>query len=243
MNEKLPAAPSGSIYNNITTFESGQRMAKALSESSLVPQDYRNNIANTMIALEMAQRTGSSPMAVMQNMHVIHGRPSWSSQFVIAALNSCGRFSPLRFRVTGTGDDETCVAFAIDKSTGEELEGPAVSIRMAKEEGWYGKNGSKWKTMPQLMLRYRSAKFFGNLYAPDILMGMSTEEEAEDIAPQRPSQGRTFTSSEPVTGEVIDAEPVPEPEPAPGPRQRKKPEPQPDIPPAPPADDGLEDVF
>lgn len=177
----FPAPAGGSLYNSMQAFQDGQRIANALASSSLVPQEYRGNVANTLVALEMAQRTGSSPMAVMQNMHVIHGRPSWSSQFVIAALNSCGRFSPIRFRVVGTGDDETCVAWAYDKSTGDELEGPPVSIGMAKAEGWFSKNGSKWKTMPQLMLRYRAAKFFGNLYAPDVLMGMHSAEEIEDV--------------------------------------------------------------
>lgn len=209
MTDNLPALPAsvGSIYNSLTAFEDGQRIAQALASSSLVPQDYRGNVANTLVALEMAQRTGSSPMAVMQNMHVIHGRPSWSSQFVIAALNSCGRFGPLRFRVTGDGDDKTCVAFAVDRTTGGEiLEGPPVSIKMAKAEGWYSKNGSKWQTMPELMLRYRAAKFFGNLYASDILMGMHTPEEIEDFVDVTPRT--TFTHlAEDVGGEVHTARP------------------------------------
>lgn len=196
-SESLPALPG--VYNSIQSFEDAQRMAKALSASNLVPQDYQGNTANTLIALEMAQRTGSSPMAVMQNLHIIHGRPSWSSQFTIAALNSCGRFSPLRFRVTGTGDDETCTAWAYDKATGEVLEGPPVSIAMAKAEGWYNKNGSKWKTMPQLMLRYRAAKFFGNLYAPDVLMGMHTADEVEDfgdVEPRAPRQAAPVAAND-----------------------------------------------
>jgi hypothetical protein len=52
---------------------------------------------------------------------------------------------------------------------------------MASAEGWATKAGSKWKTMPELMLRYRAAAFFGRLYAPDILMGMQTAEEAADV--------------------------------------------------------------
>jgi hypothetical protein len=170
-------------FSGITGFEAAQRMAKALVNSTMVPQDYQGekNIGNALIALEMSQRIGASPMAVMQNLHVIHGRPSWSSSFIIAALNSCGRFSPLRFDVTGTGDKKACVAWAYDQATGEKLAGPESSIEMAKAEGWYTKNGSKWKTMPDLMLRYRAAAFFGRLYAPDVLMGMHTQEEVEDV--------------------------------------------------------------
>lgn len=209
-NEIVPVAqqdahtPSGgSIYNSLQSFQDGQRIANALSSSTLVPQDYRGNVANTLVALEMAQRTGSSPMTVMQNMHVIHGRPSWSSQFVIAALNSCGMFSPIRFRVAGEGDQKGCIAWAYDKATGDELEGPEVTIKMAKDEGWYGKNGSKWKTMPDLMLRYRAAKFFGNLYAPHILMGMHSADEIEDIGAQerKPPKERDITNYASATKE------------------------------------------
>ena len=52
---------------------------------------------------------------------------------------------------------------------------------MAKKEGWYSKNGSKWQTMEDLMLRYRAATFFGRLYTPDLLMGMQTKEELDDV--------------------------------------------------------------
>lgn len=178
------SAFSGSIQS----FEDAQRIAGALAKSTLVPKDYQGNVANTMIALEMSQRINASPMAVMQNLYIIHGRPSWSSQFTIAALNGCGRFSSLRFTVTGEGDNKECYAWAVDKHDGEKLTGPVVSIAMSKAEGWYNKNGSKWKTMPDLMLRYRAAKFFGNLYAPDIMMGMTTEDESRDI--QRQPQQR-----------------------------------------------------
>lgn len=164
-------------------FEHAQRIAKVLSSSDLVPTTYKNNVANTLVALEMANRMGASPLMVMQNLHIIHGRPSWGSSFIIASLNSCGRFSTLRF----VGDSNKCKAVATDKQTGEVLEGPTVSLEMAKAEGWLTKTGSKWITMPELMLKYRAAAFFGRLYAPEVLMGMQTSEEVMDITPIQPA--------------------------------------------------------
>ena len=164
-------------------FEHAQRIAKVLSSSDLVPTTYKNNVANTLVALEMANRMGASPLMVMQNLHIIHGRPSWGSSFIIASLNSCGRFSTLRFQ----GDANKCKAVATDKQTGEVLEGPTVSLEMAKAEGWLTKTGSKWITMPELMLKYRAAAFFGRLYAPEVLMGMQTTEEIVDITPLQPA--------------------------------------------------------
>lgn len=171
-----------SFFESPTAFEEGQRMAKLLCASSLVPKDFQNNIANTVIALEMAHRVKASPLAVMQSLYIVHGKPSWSGQFIIAVINSSGRFrGPLRMIIDGDGDEKKCIASAIDID-GNTVEGAPVSIAMAKAEGWYQKSGSKWKTMPDLMLKYRAATFFGREYVPDLLMGMQTVEEVNDIS-------------------------------------------------------------
>jgi hypothetical protein len=162
-------------------FDHAQRIAKVLADSTLVPETYRGKVSNCLIALEMSNRINASPLMVMQNLHVIQGRPSWSSPFIIATINTCGRFTKLNFRKSGEGDEYGYEAYAKDKKSGEELVGPKVTWKMVKDEGWLAKGGSKWKTMPELMFQYRSAAFFGRLHAPDILMGMHTVEESMDI--------------------------------------------------------------
>lgn len=170
---------------SIQGFDHAQRIAKVLADSNLVPEVYKGKVSNCLIALEMSNRIGASPLMVMQNLHVIQGRPSWSSPFIIASLNTCGRFQPLKFRQVGEKGTDAYgyEAFTKDKA-GEELIGPVVDWAMVKAEGWLAKGGSKWKTMPELMFRYRAAAFFGRLYAPDILMGMQTAEEVIDVAPE-----------------------------------------------------------
>lgn len=78
-------------------------------------------------------------------------------------------------------DNLVCVAYATEKATGTELTSTPVSIRMAIEEGWYTKSGSKWPTMPEQMLRYRAASFWVSAFAPEMAMGLRTEEEQRDI--------------------------------------------------------------
>lgn len=182
------------------------RASKALAASDLVPEAYKGKEANCLIAIDISYHLGISPLTVMQNLHIIHGRPSWGSPFVIGLVNTSGRFSPLRFEVTRRGrkkvevttwvgpkgnrtpsksmveiDDTECYAYATEIATGQRVDGPPVSIEMATAEGWVDKAESKWKTMPDLMLRYRAAAFFGRLYAPDSLMGMPTVDEVHDI--------------------------------------------------------------
>lgn len=170
-------------YKTNAGFDLVQRVAQMFAQSSLVPDTYQGNLPNCVIALEMAQRIGASPLMTMQNMYIVHGRPAWSSQFLISCLNASGRFSPLRYRETGKRgtDSYGIVAWAKDLADGEVLEGPEVTLTMAKAEGWYQKKGSKWQTMPELMARYRAATFFARLYAPELTMGIRTTEEAVDI--------------------------------------------------------------
>lgn len=184
-------------------FELMQRRAKMLANSSLVPKEFTGNVANCGIACEIADRLGASPFMVCQNVDIIHGRPSFRATFLIAMVNASGRFSPLQFRLEGQGKDRTCVAHCRDKATGESIEGPPVSMAMAEAEGWSTKAGSKWKTMPELMLRYRAAAFFARLYAPDITLGLQTAEEVEDVV----AKERNVTPvklSLPAASELLD---------------------------------------
>lgn len=219
------------------------RVSNMLSSSTMVPIAYRKfkeikeygqvvgyeenpaAIANCAVALNMAQRMNADPLMIMQNLHIIEGRPSWSSPFIIASINNCGRYSSLRFVLGVPGEIEevaytvtewvasqgsskkspreitktikvrhqTCMAWAIERETGERLESPVVSIQMALDEGWLTKKGSKWQTIPELMLRYRCASFFGRLYAPELLMGLQSREEVEDYIDAAPDAQGHFT--------------------------------------------------
>jgi hypothetical protein len=85
--------------------------------------------------------------------------------------------------MTGSGDSLACYCVATELSSGSDLKGPTVSMAMAKKEGWATKAGSKWQTMPELMIRYRAAAFWGRLYIPELLVGIQTEEEVVDVQP------------------------------------------------------------
>ena len=209
-----------SAFSSENAFVSVQRMAKALASSTLVPDAYRGeaNLGNCIIALELSQRIGASVMAVMQSMVPIHGKPTWSASFLIATVNSCGRFSPMRFRWVGKeGTDEWgCRAYAVERDSNLELVGALVNINMAKVEGWYGKTGSKWKTMPEQMLQYRAGAFWCRTYAPEIALGMHTSEEVQDTpATQQVVQSVTAT----VSSSIVDVTPTP---PEPKPRKKKE---------------------
>jgi hypothetical protein len=200
-------------------FETMQRVCNVFCNSELVPDMYRVSeknpkdkaIANCMIAIETANRIGASPLMVMQNMYIVHGKPGWSAKFLAATVNACGRFNSIKYRLKNLGpikdveykesswdqqqrkkvvtikkfagpiDNWECVAYTTEKGTDEVLESIPVTIEMAIREGWYTKEGSKWQTMTKLMLQYRSVTYWTSAYAPELSMGMKTREEIEDI--------------------------------------------------------------
>lgn len=183
--EIVPAEQGNtSLSTNKDAWELVQRQAIAWSKSTIIPKDYQGNVSNCIVALEMAHRIGASPMQVMQNLFVVQGRPGWSSTFLIASVNHCGRFSSLRYEERGAAgsDDYAVRCWADERRTGERLNGTWITWEMVKAEGWLNKNGSKWKTMPDQMFKYRAASFWQRAYAPEISMGLQTVEEVEDIA-------------------------------------------------------------
>jgi hypothetical protein len=134
-----------------------------------------------MIALEMANRLKTSPLMVMQNLYVVNGRPAWSSQYIIAMINNSKKYkTEIQFEMKGKGDTLECTAYVEDYSD-RVIKGPKITMEMAKAEGWVSKSMSKWKTMPEVMIRYRAASFFGRLNCPDMIMGLYSVEEAKDM--------------------------------------------------------------
>lgn len=171
------------IFSGYQEFQAAQKMAMALASSTIVPKDYQQNVGNCIIALEMANRMNTSPMMVMQNLYIVNGRPAWSSQYIVAMINASKKYkTELQYELQGSGMDMSCYAFAEDHN-GHVVKGPVITMKMAQDEGWLTRNGSKWKTMPEVMMRYRAAAFFGRLNCPDMIMGIYSTDEVVEIGP------------------------------------------------------------
>ncbi|MBQ7609281.1 MAG: hypothetical protein IJU76_15140 [Desulfovibrionaceae bacterium] len=203
--EVLPAVnavntPEELSFNTTAGFELIQRHAKIFASSSIVPEAFRIGgrpkkdgpantnemaIANCSIAVDMALRMQVSPMVIFQQMYIINGRPAFSTAFMIAQFNKTNKYSTIQYEFTGAKgtDDYGCRAVCEELKTRKKLEGPYITIGMAKRDGWYGKPGSKWQTLPELMLRYRAASSMIRLYLPELCMGLHTEEEVRDSEP------------------------------------------------------------
>ena len=195
-------------------FDKAREVAEFYAKSDLIPKAYQGKPANVMLAMEASQRMGVSLMLYMQHSFVLNGKPAISAQLAIAAAAKAGVFEgPITFDFDKDGDGNAlrCTAKAKLAKDGTEVT-QIVSMDMANKEGWTGRNGSKWKTIPGLMLQYRSATWLIRVYAPECLMGMQTDDELRDVGhvvePQRLNNSlRTSELTELLgPGESVDAE-------------------------------------
>ena len=147
----------------ISDFRKYFKMASVLCKADIIPQAYKGKVADTAIAIDMANRMGVSPMMVMQSMFVVKGKPSWSGQACLSFIQA--KFTDVKVIYVGTKgtDDRGCYVKATDKD-GDVLEGTTVTMAMAKAEGWT--SNSKWRNMPEQMLAYRAASFFARVHCP-----------------------------------------------------------------------------
>lgn len=185
-NSNLPAT----LLLDLKHFEHLQRVAKMLSISNFVPEHYKN-VSDCAIALDMAYSSGMRPLFLLQNTQVVKGNVTWKGQACIALVNTSNRFTkPLSWDLQRDKEGNVIKATCYTEDTEGNRKEASITWEMVELEGWnknkegrYGNVLSKWNTMREQMFCYRSATFFARLYCPDILAGMPSEGEVEDIAP------------------------------------------------------------
>lgn len=196
---------STGVFTSIENFKEIYDIGKMFASSTLVPQAYQKQPMDCTIAVDMANRMGISPMMVMQNLYIVRGKPSWSGQACTALIEGSGKFKNLRHVYTGEKGTDTwgCYVEAVRIENGEVVRGAEVTIAMAKAEDWVNKTGSKWKTMPELMLAYRASAFFARVHIPNALMGVAVEGEVHDIQkPQKQEPPMISFESEVVENDI-----------------------------------------
>lgn len=181
MNEEQPL--SIELQAESMGLEKLMNMAEMLSKSTIVPVTYQHRPENCFIALDMASRMGVSPMVVMQNLYVIQGKPSFSGSAIAAMIRSNPTLNDVNLTYVGDEGKDNWGAYvsATRIKDGKLLKGGTVTIATAKKEGWFQKTGSKWQTMPELMLAYRAYSWFGRIYTPETMMGLQSTDEIEDV--------------------------------------------------------------
>jgi len=205
------------MSNEIAPLADRMEYAKALAPSDLLPKQYRGNPANVLIAIEYGRALGLEPMAAIQGVHIVEGKPTASAQLIGALVRNAGH----RLRVEG---DDTGAVAAIVRADDPEFEFRAEWTMERARQAKLADKGV-WKQYPAAMLKARAITEVARDACPEVLSGVAytAEELGHDDAPKRVATSRltppkptvdhveTVAESEPVdteTGEILDAEVV-----------------------------------
>lgn len=204
-----------SLLMDVPKFEHMCRVGKMLALSPLFPQHLRGGsieqgTANAVLVLNMANRLNEDPLSVAQNIYFVGGRPGWNTTYMIAKANQHGVFrDPIDWDIKGKGDTLSATAVGILSGTGKRVQ-VTCDMEMAKKEGWT--KNSKYQSIPEQMLRYRSAAFLIRLYCPEVMIGVPSaieiELEARDVTP---TGGPVVVEANDEAPIEVKAEPVEDP--------------------------------
>lgn len=214
-----------SLLMDEASFNHLWRVGKMLALSPLFPEHLRKGggdsaVANGVLVMNMAVRLNEDPLTVAQSIYFVGGKPGWSASYMISKANQHGVFTnPIDWEVKGSGDSLSVTAHAELRGTGKRV-AVTCDMAMAKKEGWT--KNPKYQSMPEQMLRYRSATFLIRLYCPEVMVGVpaaievelgmkdvTPTEEAErfaehtiparedDVVEERPEPARTPAQSKP----------------------------------------------
>lgn len=186
MNQLQTLDPQGQkLELEVKKFELEQRRASMFIATDFFPAHLRKGdknatIGTAVIVLDLAQRMNLGALEVAQSIYIVNGKPSFETKFLVARLNSSGLLKG-RLNTILAPDGKSAHCEAVDAQTGQLLRGTTITMDMARREGWLDKRGSKWQTMPELMMKYRAQSFFINEFFPEVKYGLKTSDEAEDI--------------------------------------------------------------
>lgn len=180
----------------ITNLDEMCKFADLVIQSKLAPKGF-TTMSAVVVALQMGAEVGLTPMASLQNIAVINGRPCIWGDAQLAVCRSSGLFDEAAFQETAEGDVATCVVRRLPNG---QLIRKTFSMADAKRAKLAGKDGT-WQTYPQRMLQMRARSWALRDAFSDVLRGFYSAEEVGDI----PAVSATHTNATPSHEEQADA--------------------------------------
>lgn len=198
-----PSAAFGARGIEVRQYDELVRFAQTVSESGLAPKGMEKPQA-IFVAIQMGLELGLSPMASLQNVAVVNGRPTLWGDAQLAVCRGTGEMEIFEEWYEQGGQksprnpteykDDTAAVCRVKRSGGQIIE-QAFSVADAKRAGLWGKSGP-WTQYPFRMLRNRARSFALRDGFGDALRGFRSTEEAMDMPEERPAKGREVQAAE-----------------------------------------------
>lgn len=159
--------------------EFAQLVTSGARSGSILPDAYRGNPANVVIAVGLGQAMGLSPAEALYRISVIKGKPTAGAELIAANVRRAGH----KLRVTSSDDSATCTIIRADDPDFEHV--VTRDLEWAKSMGLAGNDNYKRQLVT--MLQWRAITACARLACPEALYGVTyTPDEAEGIPDERP---------------------------------------------------------
>lgn len=154
-------------------------LAKTLSSSKMIPQNFQGKPEDVFVTMLWSHTLGIPVVQGLQYIAVINGKPSMYGDGMLAVVMNSGKLKDIEEKVESTKEGlvATCTVWRVNRQT------PTVSIftqKDAERAGLWTKSGP-WKLYPKRMLKMRARAFALRDAFPDVLAGMASSEEQQDI--------------------------------------------------------------
>lgn len=159
-------------------FESAWRIADLVSAAGMAPKGL-DRPEQAMVAILHGLEVGMSPMAALQSIAVVNGRPSLWGDGAMALVESSGKLAKKREWIEGTGDGMVAKC-ELHRNGRSEPVISTFSVEDAKKAGLWSKSGP-WQQYPKRMLQMRARAFALRDMFSDVLRGLSIAEEQSDV--------------------------------------------------------------
>lgn len=178
-----------------------ESMASTLSKSGMLPDHFKGKPADVFWAISFGLEVGFGPVAALNSVYVVHGRPGLYADAMVALVLSSGHCKYFR----KVSSDDRQATYETMRNGDPEPTQVSVTIEAAERAGW-SKNNTKYATEPRRMLEARAKSWLAKDRYPDVLRGIGSVEELRD-------EGETPTKWGPAP--IIDIAPAAKPAPDP----------------------------
>jgi hypothetical protein len=210
----VDTSPNANLLDT-ARFEHAQRIATAIAYSPLIPEHLRRNkhrefspqevTANVLLIINQAIIWNVNPQALLGETYIVGGRLGYQGKLVAALINAK---APLKERLSKTfegklGTDDFTIVISGTFRGEETPRETRMSVGEAKTEN------QMWRKNPRLKLWYSGVVQWAREFAPELILGIVTDDDAERMESwqKETSQGLAQSAGKPATGPIRTEKP------------------------------------
>lgn len=199
---QLPVAPvmrTGGALAPIVpqTWQDAVSMAGALVRAEMVPKHFLGSVEKTTVAILAGLEVGLPPITAVQSIYIINNMPCLFGDGLIGVVRGSGLLEDIEEHMEFDDKGLPMLSVCRVKRKGEKTWTEHTLTRaQAQRAGWWAKSGP-WTQTPQRMMQLRPRSWCLRDKFADVLKGLHSAEEVEDMVDVTPRGSATVAEPEP----------------------------------------------